>query len=66
MSGLSRRTMLTAPALLSIATAAACAEPNCTHQRANSKILVAYPIMRLVCVLLLEQNDEWAVQRPDT
>lgn len=42
-SDLSRRTLLTVPAVLSMATAtAACAEPDAAPQRASSKTLVAY------------------------
>jgi flavodoxin len=42
-SDLSRRTLLTVPAVLSMATAtAACAEPDAGPQRASSKTLVAY------------------------
>lgn len=42
-SDLSRRTLLTVPAVLSMATAtAACAEPDAGPQRTSSKTLVAY------------------------
>lgn len=42
-SDLSRRTLLTVPAVLSMATAtAACAEPDAAPNRASSKTLVAY------------------------